>query len=53
MSRVFWAAMMLAADPDACEGLNRGLPVPRRRLHGGALAALGEPLDGPPSARWR
>jgi hypothetical protein len=48
MSRVLWAGVVLAADVAACEGLLRGLPVPRRRLHGGVLVALDEPLSGPP-----
>ena len=43
MSRLFWCAVVLTADVDACEGLLRGLPVPRHRLHGGALAAIDEP----------
>ena len=47
MSRTFWAAVVLAADVDACEGLLRGLAVPRHRLHGGVIAALEEDLDGP------
>jgi hypothetical protein len=48
MSRIFWGAVVLAADVDAFEGLLRGLAVPRRRLHGGVLVAIDEPLKGPP-----
>lgn len=48
MSRVFWCAVVLAADVDACEGLLRGLAVPRKRLHGGVLVAIDEPLNGQP-----
>ena len=47
MSRVFWCAVVLAADVDGCEGFLRGLAVPRHRLHGGVLAAIEEPLKGP------
>jgi hypothetical protein len=39
---------MLATDPDAGEGLLRGLAVPRHRLRGGVLIAIDEPLKGPP-----
>lgn len=48
MSRIVWAAVVVAADVDACEGLLRGLAVPRHRLHGGVLAAIDEDPDGPP-----
>ena len=48
MSRVYWAAIVLAGDVVASEALLRGLPVPRGRLHGGVLVALDEQLDGDP-----
>ena len=46
--RTYWAAVVLACDLTTCEGLLRGLPVPRHRLMGGVLIAIDEEPDGPP-----
>lgn len=43
-----WAAISLAADVDAAEGLIVGLPVPRDRLLADVLERVGEPRQGPP-----
>lgn len=45
--RLAWAALMLARDPTAMEALAAGLPVPRRHLRPGVLAAVGEAIEGP------
>jgi AAA domain-containing protein len=43
-----WAAITLAADVDAAEGLIVGQPVPRDRLAADVLERLGEMASGPP-----
>jgi hypothetical protein len=46
--RLTYAAIQLAQDANAAEGLLRGLAVPRRRLASEVLGAIGEACDGPP-----
>lgn len=47
VARFYQAGILLARDVEASRALIRGLPVPRKRLNPKALAALGEPEEGP------
>jgi hypothetical protein len=48
VSDVLWASVFLARDVDACRALLLGVPVPRRRLHPGAMVTIDELLEGEP-----